>query len=241
LSKIRLRAFWGLQSSTVAAGPCSLTSLNQLYIPVVQSKFSSKAYKLTIPQIKQLCDFFNIDRSVGKDEKPLDKEALVDRLLDFLGAPSEKLLAAPIKDAKPGLAKKAKKTSPNKTANADGSAKKKKRGPNKKTKTKKAKGSDDEDEEDDASEEEPAESEGEAVVAAAGSSSSYSAFAALKNYKKGEQPSDDVLREWVRAYIACFNMETSTAKHAIKTASEKFGLDLTEQKEKIKEMLTDEM
>ena len=38
-----------------------------------------------------------------------------------------------------------------------------------------------------------------------------------------------------------FHNLLSAAKHAVKTASDKFGLDLSKQKEKIKELLTEEM
>ena len=58
---------------------------------------------------------------------------------------------------------------------------------------------------------------------------------------KGMMPSDEVLRSWVRAYIACFNMDKATTKHAIITCSEKFGLDLSKKKSYIKQMLAEEL
>ena len=66
-------------------------------------------------------------------------------------------------------------------------------------------------------------------------------FAVLKEHKKGTKPSDEVLRQWVQCYINCFDMETSTAKHAVKTASAKFGVDMKGDKEKIKKIITEEM
>eukprot|EP00568_Trieres_chinensis_P005106 CAMPEP_0183298668 /NCGR_PEP_ID=MMETSP0160_2-20130417/5629_1 /TAXON_ID=2839 ORGANISM="Odontella Sinensis, Strain Grunow 1884" /NCGR_SAMPLE_ID=MMETSP0160_2 /ASSEMBLY_ACC=CAM_ASM_000250 /LENGTH=56 /DNA_ID=CAMNT_0025460765 /DNA_START=32 /DNA_END=202 /DNA_ORIENTATION=- len=54
-------------------------------------------------------------------------------------------------------------------------------------------------------------------------------------------PSDKALRKWVRAYVRCFNLDKATTKHAIETASDKFGVDLTEKKTRIKELLTEEM
>ena len=53
--------------------------------------------------------------------------------------------------------------------------------------------------------------------------------------------SDKALRNWVKAYISCFNMDKATIKHAIETASDKFGVDLKDKILKIKQLLTEEM
>lgn len=66
-------------------------------------------------------------------------------------------------------------------------------------------------------------------------------FSKIKALKKGDKPDEETLRQWVRAYVACFDMDSATTKHAIKTASEKFGCDLSKEKSKIKELLAEEM
>ena len=66
-------------------------------------------------------------------------------------------------------------------------------------------------------------------------------FQLVRGHKKGKMPSDDTLRQWVKAYIVCFDMDSATTKHAIKTASDKFGVDLTGSKDRIKELLADEI
>lgn len=54
-------------------------------------------------------------------------------------------------------------------------------------------------------------------------------------------PTDKALRKWVRAYIRCFNLDKVTAKTALVTASDKFGVDLIERKRRLKELLAEEM
>ena len=53
-------------------------------------------------------------------------------------------------------------------------------------------------------------------------------------------PDDKALRKWVRAYVTCFNMNKATLKHALETVSDKFGVDLTPKKDRIKELLVEE-
>jgi len=55
------------------------------------------------------------------------------------------------------------------------------------------------------------------------------------------EPSDDMLRRWVRAYVRCHNMKNSTVKSALDLASDKFGVDLSDKKQRFKELLTEEM
>lgn len=66
-------------------------------------------------------------------------------------------------------------------------------------------------------------------------------FSLVKHHTKGEKPSDDALRQWVKAYVVCFDMDSATTKHAIKTASDKFGVELAHNKGRIKELLAEEM
>lgn len=54
-------------------------------------------------------------------------------------------------------------------------------------------------------------------------------------------PSEKKLRNWVKAYVNCFNLEKATTNHAIETASDKFGVDLACKKDKIKDLLSEEM
>jgi hypothetical protein len=54
-------------------------------------------------------------------------------------------------------------------------------------------------------------------------------------------PTEEVLRAWVRAYVACFNLDKATTKHAIITCSEKFGVDMSKKKQHIKQLLAEEL
>ena len=71
-------------------------------------KYGEKARKISNPGLKNLCDFFDIDRSASDGEK-VDKDFLVDRLLDFLADPSEELTKTWIKENKKKAAAKKKK------------------------------------------------------------------------------------------------------------------------------------
>jgi hypothetical protein len=169
-------------------------------VSFTQTIYSKRAFKLNVAQIKTLCDFFNVDRSPDTG-KSLDKETLIDRLLDFLGEPDPKML---------NEEKKKKKSTPKKKA-----PKKKPSSKTKKQEKKKVVEDEEEDEED--------------------------AFDLVREHKKGDKPSDDAIRQWVRAYVVCFDMDSATTKHALKTASDKFGLDLAKEKDRIKELLAEEM
>jgi len=57
----------------------------------VETKYSVRAHKLTTKNLKDLCDVFCIDRSI-QDGVPVGKDELVERLLNFLSAPDEKLV-----------------------------------------------------------------------------------------------------------------------------------------------------
>ena len=158
-------------------------------------KYGEKARKISNPGLKNLCDFFDIDRSATDGEK-VDKDFLVDRLLDFLADPSEELTKTWIKENKKKAAAKKKKA-----AKAEAGKKKVAK-----------ESSDEEDEED--------------------------MFEEVDGQKL---PTDKALKRWVKAYVRCFNLDKATTKHAMETASDKFGVDLKPKKQRMKELLTEAM
>ena len=54
-------------------------------------------------------------------------------------------------------------------------------------------------------------------------------------------PSDRKLRIFVRAYVQCFDLDKCNARHAITTASDKFKVNLECRKTKIMQLLKDEI
>mmetsp|Transcript_40478 Transcript_40478/g.56979 ORF Transcript_40478/g.56979 Transcript_40478/m.56979 type:complete len:178 (+) Transcript_40478:79-612(+) len=173
---------------------------------------SQKAYKLKVADIKKLCDFFLVDRTPSEGKKSIDKDELIDRLLDFLGAPDEEFLND--SKAKAIIAKAKKKHTPKK---GKGTGKSGSPG-GKKSK----KGDDDEGDEVPVAEEVDDEDVGE-------------------EEEDDDDPSDKQLRKWVKCYIGCFNLDKATPKHAVQTASDKFGVDLNNKKARIKQLLTEEI
>ena len=137
---------------------------------------------------------------------------MVDRLLDFLGAPSEEQTHEYIKKHNSRRATP-KKTSENSEDEEMADA-----------------GDDADDKEGDGGEKSEAELKGKR-----GSQPK-------KRCKKADDkvPDDKVLRKWVRAYVACHNMSTATLRHAVEVASDKFGVDMKVKKESIKMFLTEE-
>lgn len=146
---------------------------------------------MTVDQIKALCIFFCVNH-YGEDGKPLIKEDMIDRLLDFLGEPDDSMIM-----------KKKDKADTKKKADVK---------PKKKTQSK-------------------------PVVAKVVEDP----FSLIKDYKKGKAPNDKALRQWVKAYIVCVDMETATTKDAVLTASAKFGVDMATQKARIKQILAEEI
>eukprot|EP00978_Attheya_sp_CCMP212_P025547 scaffold82398_cov56-Attheya_sp.AAC.1 len=146
------------------------------------------------------------DKRAEIDEEAEDE--LVDRLLDFLGAPDPKMTKTYNKKNKAAAVAVEKKKRVMKDAKPSPKKKKAKKSVPKKVEKKE--------------------------------DSSDSEKSAPKIYK-GTMPDDKALREWVKAYVACFNLDKATTKHAMETASDKFDVDLTEKKAQIKEFLTDEM
>jgi len=130
-----------------------------------------------------LCDFLDIDQTPAPGEK-VDKDGLIDRLLDFLGAPEYKLTKSYTKQGN-------KQNSVTKGGNKS-PANGKKRG-------RKAKTND------------------------------------IK------MPTDDELREWVRAFVVCFNVKEATLKNAVKFCSEKFEIDLKPCSSKLKIFLAEQL
>mmetsp|Transcript_9124 Transcript_9124/g.22653 ORF Transcript_9124/g.22653 Transcript_9124/m.22653 type:complete len:307 (+) Transcript_9124:197-1117(+) len=66
-------------------------------------------------------------------------------------------------------------------------------------------------------------------------------FSLIKDYTKGKVPSDKAMRQWVKAYIVCVDMETATTKDAVLTATAKFGVDMASKKARIKQLLAEEI
>ena len=62
-----------------------------------------------------------------------------------------------------------------------------------------------------------------------------------ENETEGGTPSAAQLKKWVKAYINCFNLDKATAKHAIETASDKFGTDMSDKKSEIMDLLREAM
>lgn len=58
---------------------------------------------------------------------------------------------------------------------------------------------------------------------------------------KDGKPSAKKLQRWVKAYVTCFNLDKATAKHAVETASDKFGVDMSDRKTDIMDILKKSM
>lgn len=160
---------------------------------IEETKFSKKAFKLVLAQVKQLCDFFDVLK-VSEEGKPLNKDDMIENLLDFLSQPHPDFLSSENQD----LSKK--KTTPKKKSTST-----KTTGTTPTTKALK------------------------------------DPFDLVRNHKRGTMPNNETLRQWVKAYIVSFDMDSATTKHAIRTASEKFGVDMVPKKDTIKMLLAEEM
>jgi len=180
-----------------------------------ESKMATRAYKMTVPLLKTLCDLFDVDRIPAEGKAVIDKDTLIDRLLDFLGAPDSKYLKTPKKVS----VKKRKAPTPTKSKSPTPKKKKVRKEIGKKAKAQERTYQEDSETENEMDVDSEEESEEEVV----------------------NMPTDKLLRKWVRAYVNCFNLDKATTKHAIETASDRFGVDLTGKKARIKELLTEEM
>lgn len=158
---------------------------------VIETKYAKKIYKMGVNQIKTLCNFFGLDYN-GDDGKPLNKDDMVDRLLDFLGAPDESMIRGKeLSETKKKPAAKSKKT--------------------------------------------------ETKPRSVAKKLPVDPYSLIKDYEKGKAPSDNALRQWVKAYIVCVDMETATTKDAVHTATSKFGVEMLSKKARIKQLLAEEI
>ncbi len=175
---------------------------------------------MILAQVRMLCDFFDVIR-VDESGNALNKDDMIENLLDFLTQPHKDFLNVEYPDI---VAKKATGATTKKATTAAPTKKGTTPPPKMKAVPKKA-----------------------AVKKATSKTSKPKAeppmdpFSLIKKHTSGTEPSDGALRQWVKAYIVCFDMNRATTKHAIQTASEKFGIDLSGKKNTIKEMLADEM
>jgi hypothetical protein len=183
----------------------------------------------------------------------MNKDVLIDRLLDFLGAPSLDLLEndqpSPETKAAPAPAKENSSPPKTKADPAPAPAKESSSPPKKKTdpapvkenssppkKRKRTEKESEDDDGDDDEEEMPVTHEDWVKKARI-----EGAFFMVRQHSKGKAPSDEALRQWVQAYVTCFDMDTASIKHAIKTASAKFGVDMRDRKDRIREYLVSEI
>ena len=193
---------------------------------------------MILAQVRMLCDFFDVIR-VDESGNALNKDDMIENLLDFLTQPHKDFLNVEYPDI---VAKKATGATTKKATNAPkkqttAAAKKQTTAaPKKQTTAAPTKKST------------AAPTKMKAVPKKAESKTSkpkteppLDPFSLIKKHTSGTEPSDGALRQWVKAYIVCFDMNRATTKHAIQTASEKFGIDLSGKKNTIKEMLADEM
>ena len=176
--------------------------------------------------MKKLCDFFKIDRSFTTT-----KDGLVDKLLDFLGAPHKNKLKG--------------STSSNTNTGSAGKGTKETKSTTKKTKpTKRAKTetkNNDEENEEEKDEEEQDDDEN------ANDDDDYDDVDDDK-LPNGDGtatpttlPTKERLRKWVRAYVRCFHETKLTVNHALDIGSEKFGIDLLPMKADLKKLLIEEL
>lgn len=169
-----------------------------------------KAFNLKVGEIRDLCDFFALDRS-GINAKA----ELIDRLLDFLSEPSAEHVKG------------------NKAAAAKASSASKKKGVSSKKKK------DDSSEESDEEEEENEEEEEEEAKPKKGKKDKEGVD--LLKVEKGKVPNDDTIRAWVKCFVQCYDLEKASIKVALQVAGDKFGVDLSNKKDLLKEMLADAM
>lgn len=158
------------------------------------------------------------------------KEDLIDVLLDFLGDPDVSLLKQ--------------SNTPNK--------KKKVKTNKKKSTSSQEKEVDKEDEEDevhsdvDDMDDDDGENDDDydgmtRTTTATATAGNTNVLLAVEGKKDEHNVSVAALRRWVKAYVACFNMDKATVKHAIETASDKFGVNLASKKDILKLLLTEEL
>ena len=174
---------------------------------------------MTIQALKKVCDFFMVDRF-----HTTSKDGLVDKLLDFLGAPQKNKVKGKVTSSSTSTTKKSatKKSKP----------------------TKRAKTGKKNDEEEDDDEEEEKDEEEQDDENANDNDDGYDDVDddKLQNGDAdNELPTKEKLRKWVRAYVRCFHETKLTVNHALEIGSEKFGIDLLPMKADLKKLLIEEL
>jgi hypothetical protein len=175
---------------------------------------NTKAFKLMMTAaIKKLVDLLRLD-----PVQKISKDELIDLLLIFLGEPPEAL---------------GKASSPRKLGETPS-------GKKRKNSASESSSKDEENEnEDDSPEEEATRAKKDESKAGRIVEDNHAPLVATNLY---EMPSDDVLRQWCRAYVTVFNERKTRVNHAMAALSEKFGgMDMTSKKPMIHEFLTEEM
>ena len=182
-----------------------------------------------------LCDFFDVIR-VDESGNALNKDDMIENLLDFLTQPHKDFLNVEYPDI---VAKKAAGATTKKATNAP--KKQTTAAPKKQTTAAPTKKSTAAPTKMKAVPKKADVRKAESKTSKPKAEPPLDPFSLIKKHTSGTEPSDGALRQWVKAYIVCFDMNRATTKHAIQTASEKFGIDLSGKKNTIKEMLADEM
>jgi hypothetical protein len=138
------------------------------------------------------------------------------RVLDFLGCPDATLLKKPVE----------------KKVKAKGSARRGKRNSKGGNKEKSQDAGDDE-----AMTETDSENEGKEEKR------NTSSKAAMKDESETSKhmPSNEEIKKWVKAYVACFDIKQATTNHAVGIAQDKFGVDFSDKKDLFKKLLTEEV
>jgi hypothetical protein len=202
---------------------------------------SFKAYKMSTPSLTKICRVFDVDIS-SEAEGGITKDELIDLLLDFLGAPDVELT-----NANKETDKKPRPTSLDQTKKKKHCLQVEEAEPkvsdaeltnaNKKTDNKPKPTSLDETKEEEHSIQVD---EAEPKVSREEETEKEEEKEEGGKVRETKLPSDKALRKWVRSYVSCFNMERVTIRHALDTVSDKFGVDLTSKKARIKELLVEE-
>lgn len=198
-----------------------------------------RAFKLKVGDIKELCDFFALDRSglTGKDD-------LVDCLLNFLSEPSdEQVKTSSSKGGSSNSRNRSSITSQTSPATKKRSSKgggkssakaTKKRGKSKQRKKKESSdGSESEADDDNSNEDDD--------TSAANGKEDDDDGIDLLHTQKGDMPNDATLRKWVTCFVQCYDLDKASVKVALAVAGEKFGVNLAEKKDLLKQMLTEAM
>mmetsp|Transcript_61246 Transcript_61246/g.149928 ORF Transcript_61246/g.149928 Transcript_61246/m.149928 type:complete len:370 (+) Transcript_61246:126-1235(+) len=227
-----------------------------------EKRYNRKAGDLHYNEVRMLCDTFGVNRTNEDPGRNVTKDTLIDRLLDFLSCPHESMVkktttkfptttttttATSTSSKSSGSTNKSKTTVVEKKVSASRSSNKKakvakasktvKKKGNKNTTTtttkskqqKKEKKQKTESDDDDDKDKDKDDADADP-------------FHLIRNHTKGVVPSDDALRQWVSAYVVCFDLITTSTRDALDAAAEKFGVDLTPTKKKfIKKLIADEL